>query len=346
MITVFWCLILLMLLLAISIVYWPLRSHQSMLVIMPVTLLSVSSLGLYHYWGDSQGLSALYQQQSKQDLIAEFLEEYDSPAQIITMLKTRLQQEPNSARGWYLLGRLYMSQQDYQQASDVFARASKIEPNDLQILMQYAQALYFVQGGDLSGQPTALLTQVLQQAPDHVEALNLMAAGAFQQGNYETAIDYWQQILDQQLPEGQAKEALRQAVASAEKALRDEEKAGKNGNEVQLKLTVRLAADLQAQVAADDVVFIYAKAVAGPAMPLAVTQKLGQDLPFSITLDDTMAMAPSLLLSRFEQVIIFARVAKTGQAQSAKGDLIGQSAVIAPAMQTDIVELLIDSVIT
>jgi len=91
-------------------VYWPLRSQQRVLAILLLILLSASSLGLYHYWGDSQGLLALYQQQSRQDLVTEFLEEYDTPDQIIAVLKGRLQQEPDSAKGWYLLGRLYISQ--------------------------------------------------------------------------------------------------------------------------------------------------------------------------------------------------------------------------------------------
>ena len=201
----------------LSIGHW--RSQQRVLALVPVILFSAISLGLYRYWGDSQGLSAFYQQQDRHDLALALLGDYDSPEQVINALKTRLRQAPDSAQGWYLLGRLYMSQQAHVQASQAFAQAYNIEPNDPQLLIQYAQALYFVQDGDLRGEPTILLAQALQQVPDHAEALNLMAVGAYQQGNYAMAIDYWQRILAQRPLAGEAKAALQQAVAVAEKAL-------------------------------------------------------------------------------------------------------------------------------
>jgi cytochrome c-type biogenesis protein CcmH len=84
--------------------------------------------------------------------------------------------------------------------------------------------------------------------------------------------------------------------------------------------TVSLAPALKAQVAPDDTVFVYARAVQGPRMPLALVRKKVADLPFDFVLDDASAMSPATRLSSATQVEVVARISKTGQAQAQSGD--------------------------
>src|SRR5262249_59620491 len=110
-----------------------------------------------------------------------------------------------------------------------------------------------------------------------------------------------------------------------------------------LKGTVSLAPAMKDKAAPDDVVFIFARAVEGPPMPLAVLRKRVRDLPASFALDDSMAMAPGATLSAFPKVVISARISKSGTAKPQPGDLQGASGPV--ANDASGVRVLIDSVV-
>ena len=107
--------------------------------------------------------------------------------------------------------------------------------------------------------------------------------------------------------------------------------------------TVTLSAALKAQAKPEDTVFIFARnAEAGPGaprMPLAIVRKQVKDLPVDFVLDDSMAMSPGAKLSLFPQVVVSARVSKSGQAVPSAGDLSGQSAPIAPTASGLLIEI-------
>jgi len=110
-----------------------------------------------------------------------------------------------------------------------------------------------------------------------------------------------------------------------------------------IQVAVSLDPGVAAQVAPDDALFVYARAAAGPPMPLAVQRYRVADLPVTATLDDSMAMMPAMRLSAFPQVVVGARISKTGQATPQAGDLEGQTGPIAAA-ETPRVSVTIDRV--
>jgi cytochrome c-type biogenesis protein CcmH len=107
--------------------------------------------------------------------------------------------------------------------------------------------------------------------------------------------------------------------------------------------TVSLSPKLKEKAAPDDTVFVFARAVDGPPMPLAVAKTRVRELPYRFVLDDSMAMTPAMKLSAFPRVVITARVSRSGTAASQPGDLQGTSAPA--ANDAAAVTVVIDSVI-
>jgi cytochrome c-type biogenesis protein CcmH len=89
--------------------------------------------------------------------------------------------------------------------------------------------------------------------------------------------------------------------------------------------SVKLSPAVAAKAAPTDAVFIFARPAEGSKMPLAIVKMQVKDLPASFTLDDTMAMTPTMKISSFPDIVVGARVSKSGSAMPASGDLEGLS---------------------
>ena len=66
-----------------------------------------------------------------------------------------------------------------------------------------------------------------------------------------------------------------------------------------------------------DTVFIFARPAGGPGAPAAVLQRKVSDLPLDFTLDDTQSMVDGIKLSNFREVVVTARISRSGNATEA-----------------------------
>ena len=123
----------------------------------------------------------------------------------------------------------------------------------------------------------------------------------------------------------------------------EEQPAQTGANNSAIEVILKLSPELAARAKPDDLVFIYAKAVTGPPMPLAAARKQVKDLPLTIILDDSMAMMPQMKLSSFSEVVVGARVSKSGSPSAQSGDLEGEIKPVKPG-QAGPVMVTIDSV--
>lgn len=302
-----------------------LNSQGKRIVILCALGLPLFAFSLYLKWGQSNELAKQYEQQEK---LTKLRKELGSPQEVIDKLKQQLERSPNSAEGWYLLAKLYFSQQQFNDAANAYARLNQLKPNDTDVLVQYAQALYFANEHRMTAQITRLLHQVLKQDPEQTLAINLLAIDAYQHQAYQQAIGYWQKLLNQYPPNSDEYQSISTAIDNAQKALQQATKPA-SSKTIKLAIDVNIALSLQTLAAPNDIVFIYARDADGSAMPLAITRIQASELPKRIILSQLMAMNPAKTLTDAKRIIVIARISKSGNAMPIKGDLQGASKTLA-----------------
>lgn len=259
---------------------------------------------------------------------------------MVARLEERLRKEPGDAQGWVLLARSNLVMRRFPEAAKAYARAAALVTDNADLYADYADALAMAQGQQLQGEPERLIALALKLDPDHVKALALAGTVAFEKKDYPGAIAYWERILKVASADAEIVAAIRDSIAEARSLAGGaplakttpppppDRKAASAPARAEVSGTVRLAPELAGRAAPTDTVFIFARPVSGPRVPLAVLRKQVRDLPAVFRLDDSMAMAPTSKLSDHAQVIIGARISKSGGPAAQPGDLEGLTAPV------------------
>lgn len=205
-----------LLVIALAIIVYPLRKQGTKIamILLPLMLLVVT-MG-YRQWGAWPVWQTYLAEQNKQEEIKRVLAEIKSPEELIERLKSRLDDSPASARGWYLLGRLYVSQNALLKAQEAFAKACQLNPADESAQVNYIETRWQINDQKFDQLLRADLQALLQKNPDQPDALAMSAMDAYQQNNFLRAIQLWQHLLrlaPQNSPEAKS---LRKAIAMAQ----------------------------------------------------------------------------------------------------------------------------------
>jgi len=184
----------------------------------------VLALGLYWKLGAWRELDHYWMQKQQAVLVKNALAQIKDPQQLVEQLKQFLQTHSHDAKGWHLLGNLYMHQDNYPGAVQAFAYAVKNDAEKIEYKVSYAQALFFVNDNKLTDQAQLLLKQVLLKEPNHIDAMNLLAINAYNQHQYQRALNYWEKLVAFFPPESRDAQVLYSMIAKAQKALAKHEK--------------------------------------------------------------------------------------------------------------------------
>ena len=280
-----------------------------------------------------------------------------SPAQVEEMVKqfaARLENLPPGEavdpKAWEMLARSYAAMQKFPEANKAYKRAVELAPGNAQLLADHADVMAMMQGQSTLGEPAKLIARALVLDPNNLKVLALAGSAAFERNDFAMAIAHWTKArelapagsefasgLDRSLQEARAASGKAPAVAAeaspagmaspvSPPAAASPQPAAASSASIQG--VVSLAPALAAKVAPDDTVFIFARAAQGPRMPLAILKRKASELPITFTLDDSTAMSDAMKLSKFEMVVVGARVSKSGNAMPQSGDLTGQSAPV------------------
>ena len=259
---------------------------------------------------------------------------------MVEALASKLEQDPDNLEGWFLLGRSLMSLGRYDEAKQAFEVVnSKLPEPQAGVLLALANAVAMGQEGRLEGRPAELVQQALVLDPQNTTALWLAGMVAEESGEPESALRYWEQAepLLADDPENQAElrgmmlevaDKLGRTLSFEDTAVNQQPETfevpkaspAPGDTTKQVRVRVSLSEDALAAVSPEDTVFIFARAVSGPPMPLAAARHQVRELPLELTLDDSMAMMPQMMISTFDEVNVSAKISMSGSADVSPDD--------------------------
>ena len=317
-------------------------------------MLPVCAVLLYGAWGSPMGLDPSALARSAPDEGPNATVTPEKIAQMVGQLERRLQDEPNNVDAWVMLARLQRSQEKFPASEKSFAKALTLTPDD-DLAVERAEVVAQVQGGDFSGEPWAVINRILKANPNQNNALLLAGSASFSEGRFAQAIQYWERVRASLPPQSEDINALDSALAQARERLapgrasdqppvtgsasaqssnagaasaQPPVSTGTSNNPppastaaARIAGRVSLAPELLAQTSPSDTVFVYATPAQGGRMPLAIVRTTVAALPFDFVLDDSQAMGPQSKLSSASEVVLKARISKTGQAMAQPGEL-------------------------
>jgi len=116
---------------------------------------------------------------------------------LITTLAWEMRRHPNDPRGWYLLGRNYLFEQDARDAALAFKRAAAlVGPNERPALLSaYGEALTLDAQGDVTPEAEAAFRAALAGDPKDVKARFYLGQAYAERRDVPHALALWQSLL-------------------------------------------------------------------------------------------------------------------------------------------------------
>lgn len=268
-------------------------------------------------------------------------------AKAAEQLRASLANKPGDAQGWALLSQAYSALHQPQQAMDALQHVLTLKPDNADAMVAWAEASAETNATHLiDDKARARLQQALKLEPTHQRALWLLGISDFQRNDYAGAMQQWNTLLPLLPANSNVAVAVKQELAAA--AARAGSPAAANpapatssasvapANSVALTVKVTLDPKLAGEVQPGDTLFVFARAVNGPRMPLAVARIKASTLPATVTLTDAMAMTPQLKLSNYGEVQVLARISKSGKATPQAGDLESAATKVATSSRNPV----------
>jgi cytochrome c-type biogenesis protein CcmH len=319
-----------------------------------VTLLVYMKLGMHASteMQHAQQVRAQAPAQAQQSQNAGSLEEMTGK------LARRLQQNGGSQEDWAMLGRAYKHLGRYASSVKAFEQAVSMAPK-AQLMIEQSESMALGNNQRFTPEARALVMRALELEPDNLNVLWFAGVAEFQAGNYRNSIAHLSRLSEQGQNDPELERSLRLYIDKARNALVAAGETVPTSDDIlgattvskdvasggaSLQVKVDVSNDVRSRFSAGDTVFIYAKAAAGPKMPLAAQRLTLAQLPTTVTLDDSMAMMEGMNMSAFGNVVVSARVTTTGSAIAKAGDYIGQFNV-EDVTQAEMVEIQIDTLV-
>ena len=251
---------------------------------------------------------------------------------------------------WVMAAQTAMSVQDFSTAAENYAELAKQFPDDADVIAYWAQAEFMAGERTMTAKIEGLVQRALALNPEQSTVLGLVGIAAIESRDYARAVEAWRKIV-RRLPAGSPDaEVIQQGIDNA-LALAASEGISIPDEPVEAIVAVDVQVDLSEALQAEGLalsdsaaLFVFAQALEGPRMPLAVARlPANASFPIRVTLDDSMAMTPAMRLSQFPEVQISARLSQSGVVNAGSGDYhVGSPVRVTPSVSAPSVRIVID----
>lgn len=208
-----------LLLLGLIFIVYPLRQFKGFAILIIVVYIG-AAIVLYQYWGGLNQFRTYQQKLDHAQTVKKLAAQYTKPEQLIQKLRSKLDDTPQSAQGWYLLGKLYGAQGNWREAHQAFSKAQTLKPDSTEFAIQDIYARWMLNHQRLNHVLRQELHLLLRQFPNQPDILMLLAMDAFETQHYQQAIDYWNILLPQTPAESEARLKVQEAIAKASAQIR------------------------------------------------------------------------------------------------------------------------------
>lgn len=173
-----------------------------LIIISILTYIKSSHLSFYHY----------QKAQIENQKLQAVIKEYNGTKGIIEKMKVHLAANPTRAKGWYLLGRVYLSEKSFNEAFDAFSKAYQLKPTNSKYAFQYIVAKELVDRKS-DKETLVIIDRLLKKKPNDLDLLNFLALFHYKRQHFSQAKSVWQQMLP--LVESEDKKWLLEAIEKA-----------------------------------------------------------------------------------------------------------------------------------
>lgn len=319
-------------------------------------VLPIAAFGLYFWLGNPTSLIAIADAQSgpAHPATAGAPGEHDF-MKLVQKVEEKTRANPDDGEAWGMLAKTYGAMERWPEALQAYERAIKLLPQDASVLSGYAEALAITNNRVLTGKPMELVQKALEIDAQDMKGLELAGINAYQEKNFAQAGFYFKRLHELLPPESPYAEDILAAQKEAERLAHSGMTGPDDANPppaadntpaagpgASIVGSVDIAPALKSRLNGNDTVFLFARPGSSGA-PVAAVRATAGSLPLEFTLDDSMAMNPGNVLSRHQEVVLVARVSKSGNPMAQPGDLEGKLAGVKVGATG--VKLVIDQVL-
>lgn len=319
-------------------------------------ILPVAAFGLYFWLGSPAALIEIGNGSADAQATAEAVPGQHDFMQMIQQVEEKTRTNPDDGEAWAMLAKTYTVMERWPEALQAYEKAATLLPQDASVLSGLAEAVAILNNRVLAGRPMELVAKALELDPNDIKGLELSGIHAYQQQNFAQAAFFFKRLHQQLPPETPYAQDILAAQQEAERLVQtgltglddlanpppvaDSQPAA--GQPATIVGSVDIAPELKSRLSAKDTVFLFARPGARGAPVAAIRSNVGS-LPLEFNLNDSMAMNPGNVLSSHKEVMLVARVSKSGNPIAQPGDMEGK--ISAVKVGTTGVKLVIDQVV-